>query len=272
MATFSISSRLREAMSNNAGQVLLNVVLVAAAGALFLYTYNLHIDDQNRIARDGERITALESMANDMKDLDQHLDDLHKLLAPGRSTQSSSAVDQNTSSVPGTGQPRPESLPATNDTQPNTDSGTNASVVPTQPSQNPAHEQFAAHVFVDGPVSIELSGCRANGTTAVCGFLVRNTGSDSYFNFYTDESHVYDDRGYEAKAVDAAFADHRIVNDSIWGRIVFARMISNVPTSAEFRFEKISSDSTAIALIELRMDVNHSQKFDVRMRDVPLGR
>jgi hypothetical protein len=262
-------------MSNNAGQVLLNVLFVAVVGALFLYTYNLHIDDQSRIARDGERIAALESLTNDMKDLDQHLYDLHKLLAPGGSTQSSpNEVDPNTSpsSAPGTGQPTSGSSPATNNASPDTASGTTLGVAPTQPSENATHEQSTAHAFVDGPVSIDLSGCRANGTTATCSFLVSNTGNDSYFNFYTDESHVYDDRGYEAKAVDAAFASNRMVNDSIWGRIVFARMISNAQTSAEFRFENISPDSTAIALIELRMDVNHRQKFDVRMRDVPLIR
>jgi hypothetical protein len=83
---------------------------------------------------------------------------------------------------------------------------------------------------------------------------------------------VYDDRGSEAKAVDAVFANNKMENTIAFGRMVYARMISNVPTSAEFKFEKIAPEATTIALIELGMDVDHRQKYDVQIRNVPLTR
>ena len=261
-------------MNHNGGQIFLNLIFLVAIVALCIAIYNVHNYDQKLLANDGARIAALESMKNDMKELDQHLDGLQKLLAPEAKPRAAQTDDPG--NTPTSQEATNQSItqtPPSPDTHPSDTSAVNSDQTSgAEPGTPNLQKQPIAQTVIVGPAYIELSGCRANGFTAICTFLVRNTGSDCYFNFYADGSHVYDDRGFEAKAVDAVFANNKMENTLTFGRMVYARMISNVVTSAEFKFEKIAPEATTIALIEIRMDVNHRQKYDVQIRNVPLVR
>lgn len=123
-----------------------------------------------------------------------------------------------------------------------------------------------------GPAFVELSGCRANSSSVTCRFRVRNIGDDCFFNFYTVGSIAYDDQGNQAKAADGSLANQRSESNINGGRIMFARMFSNVFTNAEFRFDGIGPQASSLPLINLHMDVDHRQKYDIQFRNVPLVR
>lgn len=145
-----------------------------------------------------------------------------------------------------------------------------ANVSSTGPSALP--KQPAATSVTVGPVFIELTGCHASSSSVTCRFRVRDVGDDCYFNFFTVGSVAYDDQGNQAKAADGSLANQRSENDINGGRIIYSRMFSNVFTNAEFRFEGISAQASSLPLINLHMDVDHRQKYDVQFRNVPLVR
>jgi hypothetical protein len=261
-------------MRDNGGQVFLNLIISAVLIALCVITYNFHISEKKILDADGERIAALESMNNDIKELDQNLGSLQKLLAP----EGKPPVEQHNEPVNAPAAQETSSQTASqNPPLSNAPSSNISSVNLAQPSTVESGNSLPDHrpsqqVVMNGPVRIELSKCRANGVSATCTFIMQDKGKDCYFNFYTDSSHVYDNRGYEAKAVDAVIANNRMANTLGFGRMVYARMITNVSANAIFRFENIAPDATSIALIELQMDINHQQKFEIQFRNVPLIR
>ena len=268
-------------MSDNNSQTGWNVFFLIAIIGLGILAYSLQsenrkLQDEERklLASDGERITALESMKGDMRELDQNLDSLQKLLAPGQNPQENNSPSQ--ASEP----PSPETSDqgtAQNQTPNATQAKESPVVNPVRdiggkPNAGRASEPEPDHVITYGSVRVEVFGCRATGDVATCTFVVQNEGDGCLVQFYTDAILARDDRGNEAHAVEAIFADHNIENSVAYGNVLFARMAKGASTSAAFRFAKISTDAQSIALIYLRMDVDHRAKFDGEIRNIPLAR
>ena len=110
-------------------------------------------------------------------------------------------------------------------------------------------------------VLVQLQGCKLNGKSVQCQFVMTSLSRDRTVGFYYNETVAYDNIGDEYRVADA-----KIGRGSAKTRL----FVEGVPTPVSLRFDNVSSDASALALVKVVLNINN-KRAEFQYRDVPLG-
>ena len=119
--------------------------------------------------------------------------------------------------------------------------------------------------------TFELTKCKmSSGGIVTCDLLITNNDKkDRELQLTTQHSRIFDNFGNEYHAKEFQIAN----KEGSYPKIL---LVSGVPTRAILDFEKVSIDTSSIALLELRCTVKTSiygggTSFTVQFRNIPLS-
>jgi len=120
-----------------------------------------------------------------------------------------------------------------------------------------------AQVDEEQKISFALKSCILSGASVTCRLTLTNLSDDRDFAIGRS-SRLIDAIGREVNS-----NDRRIGSKESDGGDVVATLVAEVPTGAELRFDKVPSDITSIALLDVACEVDNKW-FKVQFRKVPI--
>jgi hypothetical protein len=116
-----------------------------------------------------------------------------------------------------------------------------------------------------------LRGCRAKGRTVTCDFLVESTRRDVTV-FLRGSSRLIDLAGNESLAASLAFGQDREEDAHGYFSAAVNRLVVDIPTSIQIRFDHVPLQGGGAALVELVLDPADGKDVRVQFRDVAVAR
>lgn len=116
-----------------------------------------------------------------------------------------------------------------------------------------------------------LRSCRAKGSTVTCDFLVEST-RDKVTVFLRGSSRLIDFAGNESLAASLAFGQARDEDANGHYSVAINRLVVDIPTSIQIRFDHAPLEGGGAALVELVLDPADGKELNVQFRDVAVAR
>lgn len=116
-----------------------------------------------------------------------------------------------------------------------------------------------------------LRSCRAKGSTVTCDFLVESTRDDVTV-FLRGSSRLIDFAGNESLAASLAFGQDRKEDANGYYSVAVNRLVVDIPTSIQIRFDHVPLEGGGAALVELVLDPADGKELNLQFRDVAVDR
>jgi len=116
-----------------------------------------------------------------------------------------------------------------------------------------------------------LRSCRAKGSTVSCDFLIESTRDDVTV-FLRGSSRLIDFAGNESLAATMAFGQNRQEDANGYYSVAVNRLVVDIPTSIQIRFDHVPLAGGGAALVELVLDPADGEELNVQFRDVAVDR
>jgi len=142
------------------------------------------------------------------------------------------------------------------------------SMATTASTYNPQQQKNLERIKNENNFIFELKRCERSGRMVTCSFLITNKNEDDDRDLFINGgiSRLFDDSGKEYVPSKVQLGN----DETRFGLSLYKKMPFNVPVEASLIFEKVSTHTSKIALLEI--DCSFRGGFRVQFHNIPLSR